>query len=148
MNKTLIKIILCMAIFTIAGLAYGQQTTSSSVQPPPAIFFKLGTTGIAGDQQFLYVAAGAKILQYEISGMTLLRTVDLPDATPPQGTPPKPPESGSLPPPPPPLPHGLWEGNGFLYVLGGPFVYVYSVPDLTLQNTVQLPKPDLPQASD
>jgi hypothetical protein len=43
-------------------------------------------------------------------------------------------------------PHGLWAGNGVLYVLAGHVVCIYSVPDLSLQKTVQLPKPELPQA--
>jgi len=145
-SKVTILIILCLALCSIAGVAIPQQS-SSNVQQPPAIFFKLGLTGISADQQYLYVMGGGKILQYEISEMTLLRSVDLPDIVPPQGTPPSPAATGEFPPHPPMggPPHGLWAGNGFLYVLAGPVVCIYSVPDLSLQKTVQLPKPELPQ---
>ena len=145
MSKILILVILCLTLCSIAGVAYPQQT--SDVQPPPAIFFKLGLTGISADQQYVYVMAGGKILQYEITKMTLLRSVDLPDIAPPQGAPPKLPGPGKFPPGPPMggPPHGLWAGNGVLYVLAGPVVCIYSVPDLSLQKTLQLPKPELPQ---
>ncbi|MGA2404601.1 MAG: hypothetical protein ABSG91_23335 [Syntrophobacteraceae bacterium] len=120
---------------------------AGDAQPPPAVFFKLGLTGISGDQQYLYVMAGGEILQYEVAGMTLQRSVDLPDIAPPQCAPPKAPDPGKFPPHPPMggPPHGLWAGNGYLYVLGGPVIWIYSVPDLTLQKTVELPKPQLPQ---
>jgi hypothetical protein len=145
LSKILIKVILCLAIWSIAEVAHGQQT-SSGVQPPPPIFFKLGLTGIFGDQQYLYVMAGGKILQYEIAEMTLRRSVDLPDPALPTSGPPKMTEPGKFPPPPPPaLPHGLWAGNGLLYVLAGPVVSIYRVSDLTLQKTMQLPKPESPQ---
>jgi hypothetical protein len=144
-SKILILVILCLTLCLISGEAYPQQ--ASDVQPPPATFFKLGLTGIAADQQYLYVMAGGKILQYKITEMTLLRSVDLPDIAPPQCTPSKPPDPGKFPPHPPMggPPHGLWAGNGSLYVLMGPVVCTYSVPDLILQKTVQLPKPELPQ---
>ncbi len=141
----MILVILCLAPCSIAGAANGQQS-AGGMQPPPAIFFKLGLTGISADQQNLYVMAGGKILQYEISKMTLLRSVDLPDLPPPANCPPKGTDSeNSHPPPPPPMPHGLWVGNGVLYVLAGPVVYTYSIPGLTVQKTVELPKPELPQ---
>ena len=110
-------------------------------------FVRFGPTGISGDQQYLYVMAGGKILEYQLTDMTLLRSVALPDPGPPGqiSTSSTATGSGKFPPPPPPMPHGLWAGNGSLYVLQGPSVYTYSVPDLTLQNTVQLPKPELPQ---
>ncbi|MGO9312990.1 MAG: hypothetical protein ACLQBD_00425 [Syntrophobacteraceae bacterium] len=146
MSKILIPVILCLALCSIAGVANPQQ--SSDVQPPPAVFSKLGLAGISGDQQYLYVMAGGKIREYQLTDMTLLRSVDLPDIAPPQGAPPKPPATGKFPPHPPMggPPHGLWAGNGVLYVLAGPGVCIYSVPDLSLQKTVQLPKPELPQA--
>ena len=148
MKKMLIKIFLFLTICLIAGAAYGDQT-SCGVPPSPAVFLKLGVSGVTGDPQYLYVMAGGKISLYETAGMTFIRSVDLPKPTLPNDAPPQPKatDSGQFPPPPPPLPHGLWAGNNSLYVLAGPFIYVYSVPDLNLQNTVQLPKPDLPQVS-
>ena len=147
MSKITILVVLCLALCLITGVANPQQT-ASGVQPPPAVFFNLGLTGISADQQYLYVMAGGKILQYEISEMTLLRSVDLPDIAPPQGAPPEPADHRKVSTASPMggPPQGLWAGNGFLYVLAGPAVCIYSVPDLTLQKTVQLPKPELPQA--
>jgi len=144
-RRTLIEIILCLAICSIAATAYGQHTSDDGPQPPPAVFFKLGLSGVTGDSQNVYAMAGGKILQYDISSMSLQRTVDLPDiAGPPKAPPPPAADSGNHRPPPPPQSHGLWASGNSLYVLAGPFIYVYSVPDLTLQNTVQLPKPELP----
>ena len=144
MRKISISVILCLALCSIAVAAYGQQTAGDTAGA--FLIVRFSPTGVSGDQQYLYVMAGGKILEYQLTDMTLLRSVDLPDPGPPTGAPPKQPDSGKFPPP-PPIPHGVWAGNGSLYVLAGPFVYTYSVPDLSLQNTVQLPKPELPQAA-
>ncbi len=150
MKKTLILVILSLTLCSISTplAAYAQQTTDG-IQPPAGAFafVRFGPTGISGDQQYLYVMAGGKILEYQLTDMTLLRSAALPDPGPPGqiSTSSTATGSGKFPPPPPPMPHGLWAGNGSLYVLQGPSVYTYSVPDLTLQNTVQLPKPELPQ---
>lgn len=148
MSKVTILVVLSLALCLVTGIANPQQT-SSGVQPSPAAFFNLGLSGISAEQQYLYVMAGGKILQYEISEMTLLRSVDLPAIASPQGAPPEPSTTGEFPPHPPMggPPQGLWAGSGFLYVLAGPAVCIYTVPDLTLQKTVQLPKPELPQGS-
>lgn len=151
MRMMLIKVVLLLAVCLFAVAAYGQQTSSGSL-PSPALYFKFGLSGIAGDQQYLYVMTGGKIMQYrnENGALTLLASFDLPQPPVPSGAqpPPRATGSGQLPPPPPPLPHGLWAGNGSLYVLAGPFVYIYSVSEsgLSLQNTIELPKPDFPQA--
>lgn len=145
MRKILVLFVLCPALFWFAAAACGQQTCDNTAGAFVAVKFSI--TGISGDQQYLYVMAGGKILAYRLTDMTLVHSVDLPDPGPPKGAPAKQPDSGKLPPPPPPLPHGLWAGNGALYVLAGPFVYTYSVPDLTLQHTLQLPKPELPQTA-
>jgi hypothetical protein len=42
-------------------------------------------------------------------------------------------------------PHGLWTGNGSLYVLAGPVVYRYTTPDLALKATIELPEPEFPE---
>ena len=83
MRKILIFVILGLALCSISipVAAYAQQTTSST-QPAAGAFVlaRFGPTGISGDQQYLYVMAGGKILEYEIAEMTLLRSVDLPDS--------------------------------------------------------------------
>ena len=151
MRKTLFFIILSLTLCSISiPLAACAQQTTNGMQPAAGAFVlaRFGPTGISGDQQYLYVMAGGKILEYQLTDMTLLRSADLPDPGPPgpSTTSATATDSGKFPPPPPPMPQGLWAGNGSLYVLQGHSVYTYSVPDLSLQNTVQLPKPELPQA--
>ncbi len=145
MRKLLFYLTVFLILGSAAGVAFGDQTTGTA-PPPPAFFHKMGFSGICADQQYLYVMAGGKILEYEISEMTLLGSVDLPEIPPPQGVPPKVPEPGKGPPPMGGPPHGLWASNGVLYVLAGPMIHRYSIPDLTFQSTVELPKPALPQA--
>ncbi|MGA3115013.1 MAG: hypothetical protein ABSF90_11355 [Syntrophobacteraceae bacterium] len=145
MNKILILVILCLALCSIAGVANPQQTTNG-MQPPAGAFVVagFGPSGISGDQQYLYVMAGGKLLEFQLTDMTLLRSVDLPDPGPPPmiTTSSTATDSPNFSPPPPPMPQGLWAGNGSLYVLQGPSVYTYNVPGLTLQNAVALPKPE------
>ena len=145
MRKTQIIFILCLSVCSIAGGAWGQP---AGEQPPQHSLMPgmMGPTGISGDQHYVYVMAAGKILEYDIAGMKLLRSVDLPKPDhPAECPPPKAMESGKLPPPPPPLPQGLWAGNDSLYVLAGPVVHIYSIPALTLKKTEELPKPELPQ---
>lgn len=133
MKKILIVVILCLALYWIVGTVYGQQTSSGSL-PSPAVFFKFGLTDIFGDQQYLYVMAGGKIMQYEAAKMTLLRSVDLPEPTLPKDAPPPPKvtDAGHFPPP-PPLSHGLWVGNNSLCIGG------------TIHLRLQCPRPDSSQ---
>jgi hypothetical protein len=119
--------------------------------PPPhhGMFHMMGLSGISGDQQNLYVLAGGKIMQYSLVDLKLLKTVDLPKPVPPSSLPPKGKEESGMFPPPPPFPmagpHGLWAGDGALYVLAGPVIHRYSTPDLTFKTTVELPKPEPPK---
>jgi len=46
---------------------------------------------------------------------------------------------------PPPAPAVCTDGK-YLFVVMGPKIHLYSVPDLTLQNTVELPRPTPPSA--
>ena len=155
---TLVLALLLVPGFLVAGLfnavtetAFGQ---SDQLLPPPPMSPKMGMSGIAGDDTHLYVMAGGKILEYQTSDMSLLKSVDLPDL-PADALPPKPdfskfdPQNG---PPPFPGPHGgpprgLWASDTNLFVLAGPMVYEYSIPDLSLVSTTQLPKPDLTTTS-
>jgi hypothetical protein len=57
--------------------------------------------------------------------------------------------------PPPPPPHPMFGGpppaatvcadGKYLYVVCGPKIHQYSIPDLKLQKTVELPKPTPPE---
>ncbi|MFZ2445846.1 MAG: hypothetical protein WAW37_05775 [Syntrophobacteraceae bacterium] len=127
------------------GAAFG--ATEEAVQPPPPMFPKMGLSGITGDQDYLYVLAGGKIMLYQLNDMVLVKTVDLPD--PPSGALPPKPDLSQFPPPfPPPHgggPHGLWVGGSFLYVLAGPVIHEYSTPDLSLVSSKELPRPELPK---
>jgi hypothetical protein len=142
MKRIMIIVFLCLTLCSIDRAINAEQSAGDA----PADFCKLGLAGITSDQKNLYVMAGGRILQYDLAGASLLQTVSLPDLpAPPNGPPPAATDNGNFPPPPPPaIPHGIWAGAGSLYVLAGPSVYIYSVPDLTLANTIQLPKPALP----
>lgn len=147
-RKILISLAVAVALILAGTLAFAGP--SEGMPPHHAMFHMMGLSGLSGTQQYLYVLAGGKIMQYGLADLKLLKTVDLPKPVPPadlksKGTE----EWGKLPPPPPfPMagPHGLWAGDGALYVLAGPMIYQYSTPDLTLQNSVELPKPEFPKA--
>lgn len=144
------KILLCLAGILIgvsfAGIAFpGTDTT----QPPaPGMFHRMGASGLSGDSQYLYVVAAGKILEYDMAGMSLVKSVDLPEMTPPA---PPSDTSGKSDfrrfPPPMGAPHGVWATDHFLYVMAGPKLYKYSTPDLTLQLTEELPRPELPAST-
>ncbi len=124
--------------------AFGEE--GQTVQAPPPMH-KMGFSGIAGDEEYLYVMAGGKIMAYQLSDMSLVKTVALPDP-PAEALPPKP-ETTTKNPPPFGHPHGgglhgLWANDRYLFVLAGPVVYEYSTPDLTLVSTKVLPKPEPP----
>jgi hypothetical protein len=146
MLRILIGFALSLVVSSATVPAFAQST--QKMAPPPAIVHLLGLSGICADQQYLYVMAGGKIMQYEISDLKLLRTVDLPELPPPPKVSPKETGSGQLPAPPPQMaaPHGLCASEGFLYVLAGPVILRYSTTDLALQGSVELPKPKLSQA--
>ena len=103
----------------------------------------MGWGGIAADNQHLYVLAGPKIMQFSLADVKLLKTVDLPKPTPPTEKtgmpcqPPGPPRGGG--------PHGICTAGGSLYVLAGPTVYRFKTPELALETSVQLPKPEMPK---
>jgi hypothetical protein len=116
----------------------------ADMQPPPPL--NMLVMGMCADQQYLYAVTAGKIVQYKLSDMTLVKTVDLPEPLPPSSNPPIDPGSGKTPHFPPPFARSNWllVNAGSLYVMVGPVVYKYSLPDLSLQTAVDLPKPDLP----
>ncbi|HBD09254.1 MAG TPA: hypothetical protein DCZ69_13430 [Syntrophobacteraceae bacterium] len=141
-HKILIGLALGLILLSTIGLAVAQQF--ERMQPPSPMHRQGALTGICGDQEFLYVMASGKIMRYGTADLKLQKTIDLPERTPPGGGPPMGSDSGQMPPssPPMPMPHGLWTGNGFLYVLAGPVIYKFRTPDLTLQTSVEIPRPD------
>ena len=136
------KIPINLALVLIFAATAALAGAPGDMFPPHGHHPMTGPSGIAADKQNLYVMAGPKIRQYSLADLKLLKTVDLPKPAPPQDK-----EAMPCPPPPPCMagPHGLWAGDGFLYVLAGPLLFRYSTPDLTLKNTMALPKPELPQ---
>jgi hypothetical protein len=138
-HKILINLALGLIFTATAALA---GPPPGGMFPPHGFHPMLGPAGITADKQNLYVLAGPKIMQYSLKDLKLLKTVDLPKPTPPQGK-----EARPCPPPPPPMagPQGLWAGDGSLYILAGPMLYHYNTPDLTLKNQAELPKPELPK---
>ncbi|MGC8491571.1 MAG: hypothetical protein ACP5SH_07520 [Syntrophobacteraceae bacterium] len=141
MKKLLeVSILYAALLFATVYALCGQATA----QPPPGppMFGRGNCPGaIFGDGKNLYVTAGGKILEYKLEAMTLIHSVTLPAPAPPAG---KPESMGHGPcppmPPPPSAQDSLWAGNGKLYVLAGPALYVYQTPDLKLEKTVLLPR--------
>ncbi len=136
------KILISLALMLIFA------ATTAMADPPGGIFphdgFQpmMGAAGITADKQHLYVVAGPRIMEYSLADLKLVKTVDLPKPAPPKGK-----EARPCPPPPPMGgPHGVWAGDGFLYVLAGPMLFQYSIPDLTLKKTAELPKPEFPKS--
>jgi len=146
-HKILISLVLAAVLILTSAAAFA--APPEGVHPPHGMFHLMGLTGISGDQKNLYVMAGGKIMQYGLADLKLLKTVDLPKPAPPANMPPKDKEAMPWPPPFPPKggPHGLWAGEGSLYVLAGPMLHRYSTPDLTLKSTMELPKPEPPRAA-
>lgn len=133
----------------------------------------MGPPMVCSDQQNVYVLVGGKVMQYGASDLKLVKSVDIPLPPPPQdkdkeGTktegaqqPPPPPMEGHHGPPPcfgggPQGPHSpmggpprpmLWTGDHALFVMLGPMIYRYSTPDLKLQATLEIPKPECPPAA-
>lgn len=147
-RKILISLALAAALILAGTSAFAGPP--EGMPPPHVMFHLMGLSGLSGTQQHLYVLAGGKIMQYDLADLKLLKTVDLPKPVPPADFKSKWKEEwGKFPPPPPfPMagPHGLWAGDGALYVLAGPMIYKFSTPDLTLKTSVELPKPEFPQA--
>lgn len=147
-RKLIVGLIVVLVVFWAACLVYSDQTESPK---PPPMHLMAGLSGICGDGDglYLYVMAGGKILQYEIATMQLINSVDLPKPALPRSAPPAAIQPGQLPPHPPmAAPHGLWIRDDLLYVLAGPVIHRYSIPDLILGNSTELPRPDPPQTEE
>jgi len=148
MRRILLGFAVGFALSVVPGLAAGVALAGQNdgTPPPPFMFHMQEPSGICADAQYVYVMAGRKILQYGITNLKVVKTVELPEPPPPPEAPPRETARGKFPPPPPPaMPHGLWTGNGVLYVLAGPEIHRYSTPDLILQTSVELPAPEPPE---
>jgi len=138
MRRISLVLVLALVLSCTAEAASGEEKEALWPPPPP-----MGLSGICSGSQDLYVITAGKILRYRLSDWKLLDEVELPDLPPPPSSPPEKTKSDkSAPRPPMGIPHGLWTQGGFLYALAGPMVYRYSTPDLTLQNALELPRPD------
>jgi hypothetical protein len=141
-----------LSIGFFGAILFGMFINTASGQTdhpmPPPMAPQMGLSGICGDADYLYVMAGGKLMVYQLSDMSLMKSASLPDL-PAQPKPQTSAISKTQPPFPPPHgggpPHGLWVGNHFLYVLAGPMIYEYSIPDLVLVSSNELPKPELPK---
>ncbi|MBF0527153.1 MAG: hypothetical protein HQK56_18890 [Deltaproteobacteria bacterium] len=131
-----IALALLTALAIGPAVSYAQQTATPTPPapfpeqfgPPPPM-----SSGICTTTTHLYVLAGPKILQYSLTSFTLQNTVELPK---PENTQAKSTDLTS--PPAPPL-SGISTDGTHLFVLIGSKLLQYSLPDLTLQNTVTLP---------
>jgi hypothetical protein len=146
MKKNVILLI-AVSILSVLILSLTSEITSASrtdyMAPPSGFGPMMRPAGMCADQQYLYAVAGGKIMQYSLSDMSLVRSVDLPELPPP-------PDAGTCQagncPPPPPMARSQWllTAGGSLYVMIGPMIYRYSTPDLGLLGSVELPKPEFP----
>lgn len=144
LRKPLFGLVLTLIIIFAFGVSYAKHPGGDMPPPPFTKLLMFSVSGMGADRQNLYVMAGGTIMQYGLTDMKLLKTVDLPELPPPpvgkDGFPCPPfPPPGSAP------PHGIYAGEGFLYVLLGPRVYRYSTPELILKDTVEIPRPEVPK---
>lgn len=153
-DKTMYKVLMALGISVVlglfAGIGFAADSNSASPPPPPMM---IGASGICADGAHLYVLAHHRIMQYKLADMSLAATVELPKPSSPPADHPAPPSgdkaaSGKTPPPPMcGMPGGMCLSNGFLYVLDGPVVLQYKAPALTLESTVELPRPEPPSTN-
>ena len=146
LRKILMSLALAVALILAGTAAFADPP--QGMPPHHGMFHVMGLSGLTGNQQHLYVLAAGKIMQYSLADLKLLKSVDLPKPVPPADRSKEKEEARKFPPPPPfPMagPHGIWAGDGALYVLAGPMIYRFSTPDLTLKTSVELPKPEFPK---
>jgi hypothetical protein len=151
MTKRTVWMLTVMTLALSWGMGVARSNAQMTDRPKPPPHLMRGPGGLCADDAYLYVLQGHRILQVERSSMGLLTTLDLPrpepppqtaskDATSTEQTPPFPPVGGAA---------GCWAGDGVLYVVTGPVLRKYSVSDtgLTLESSVELPRPEPPQKS-
>jgi len=142
-RKILLGLALAAALIMTATLAFAGP--HHRPHHHHGMFPPMGVSGIYGTPQHLYVLAGCKIMQYNLPDLKLLKSIDLPKPVPPAAAPPGQVQGHKPPPPPMAGAQAFWGSNKALYVLAGPMLYQYSLPDLTLKNKVELPKPKPPK---
>jgi hypothetical protein len=150
-KKALVALTLTLAMSCCAGTSmHAAHAADKPKFPPPPMH---GVGGFCADETNLYVVQGGRILKYVREDLSLAATVDLPRPTPPStsasassSTTTDATSSSELPPL-PPMGGGCWTDGSLLYVITGPLLHAYSVPDLTLGTTVELPRPEPPSAS-
>ena len=134
-----IALMLFMLLISTTG-AYANQHNG----PPPA------STGLCTDGQSLFVMAGDTLYQYSAADLSLVTTVALPKPAPPKES-----DSNAVEKissdnetqtPPPPAGSGLCTDGTYLFMLRGHSIQQYTVSDMTLVNSVELPKPAPPTA--
>ena len=111
-------------------------------------------SGICTNGQYLYILDGKVIHQYTLDNLTLMNTVEIPAPEPPTDITPSQRgkqnfEAGQGPrgrkPHPGPGPSGFCTTGQSLYVMQGKSIYQYTLNDLTLMNTAELPTPEPPE---
>ncbi len=151
MTKRTLWMFIVMTLALSWGMGVDRSNAQTTDRPKPPPHFMRGGGGLCGDGAYLYVLQGPRLLQYDRSSMGLLTTLDLPRPEPPPQTASKDATSTDQAPRLPPMggASGCWAGDGALYVVTGPVLRKYSVSDsgLTLESSVELPRPEPPQSS-
>jgi hypothetical protein len=149
MRNFFMMLVFAMALTAPVLLACAQEPGGGS---PPAMEGRhmRGPAAMCADQQYLYVMVGGKLMKYGVNDLKVLKTVDLPVPVSPadakagsrEGHP-----HGRGGPPPMGGAQMVLSGDRSLIVMAGPKIYRYSTADLTLQSSVDLPKPEAPSVS-
>lgn len=158
-----IALMFFMLLISAAG-SYAQQGNGPPPPPHPA------GAGLCTDGQYLFVMAGDTMYQYAAADLFLIATVALPKIAPPPDS-----DNQTHPskfmarwgekvknirgkvsgdvssenqnqPPPPPAGAGLCTDGTYLFMLRGHSIQQYTVADMALVKSIDLPKPEPPPA--
>ncbi len=131
--NTFLGIALVAAVL-ICGSAWAQ-TETGPTPPPPDMKSALCTDGT-----YLYVGMGRFVFQYDMTDSSLINTLELEELEPVET---RDDATGeSEPPLRAPMVSGISTDGARLYVLVGPLVHQYSLPDLEFLEYFQIPKPE------
>lgn len=134
-----IALMFFILLISTAG-AYAQQNNGP---PPPS-------AGLCTDGQSLFVMLGATMYQYSLADLSLITTVTLPKPDPQTDS--DNPIRGNTnsdnetQPPHPPAGSGLCTDGTYLFMLRGHSIHQYTISDMRLVKSVELPKPEPPTA--
>lgn len=130
--------ILCMLLIGATG-ALAQQAAG---QPPPP-----PSSGICVSGEYLFVLSGGSIHEYTAADLALVTSVELPKPEAPEISDNQTQTTAGAPPqgmgPPPDAGSGMCADGEYLFVLSGRTVQQFTISDMSLVQSVELPQPAL-----